>query len=87
MRFLVALLLAAKVLSVPYESSFVTRPELRPPLPGHDIQVSPLLSGRALPIGTCNAGTPCENAACCGGNNNNLCGYSPEECGSGKPLE
>lgn len=43
-----------------------------------------LLIQRALPIGTCNAQTPCENAACCGGKNNNLCGYSPGECGAGK---
>ncbi|KAI1870410.1 uncharacterized protein JN550_005338 [Neoarthrinium moseri] len=41
------------------------------------------LKDRALPTGTCNAQTPCENAACCGGNNNNLCGYSPGECGTG----
>lgn len=36
---------------------------------------------RALPIGTCNADTPCPNGACCG--SNGLCGYSPAECGSG----
>ncbi|KAF1942210.1 hypothetical protein EJ02DRAFT_346150 [Clathrospora elynae] len=40
----------------------------------------PLLS-RGLPTGTCNAQTPCENAACCG--TNGLCGYSPTECGKG----
>ncbi|KAI0437594.1 hypothetical protein F4803DRAFT_537994 [Xylaria telfairii] len=40
----------------------------------------PLLS-RALPTGTCNADTPCVNAACCG--TNGLCGYSPTECGMG----
>ncbi|KAF4772862.1 putative glycosyl hydrolase family 18 [Colletotrichum scovillei] len=40
-----------------------------------------LLTGRALPTGTCNADTPCENAACCG--SNGLCGYSPTECGKG----
>lgn len=34
-----------------------------------------------LPTGTCNAQTPCVNAACCG--TNGLCGYSPSECGSG----
>ncbi|KAF3021588.1 hypothetical protein E8E14_013534 [Neopestalotiopsis sp. 37M] len=50
-----------------------------PHLPDLDI----LLIQRALPIGTCNAQTPCENAACCGGKNNNLCGYSPGECGAG----
>ncbi|KAI0437933.1 family 18 glycosyl hydrolase [Xylaria telfairii] len=44
---------------------------------------SDLADSRALPIGTCNSGTPCENAACCGGKNNNLCGYSPGECGPG----
>ncbi|ORY61420.1 uncharacterized protein BCR38DRAFT_525824 [Pseudomassariella vexata] len=40
-----------------------------------------LLSGRDLPTGTCNADTPCVNAACCG--TNGLCGYSPTECGAG----
>lgn len=35
-----------------------------------------------LPTGTCDASTPCVNAACCG-TNNGLCGYSPTECGSG----
>ncbi|KAI1827703.1 glycosyl hydrolases family 18-domain-containing protein [Xylaria intraflava] len=39
------------------------------------------LSRRDLPIGTCNAQTPCPNGACCG--SNGLCGYSPAECGSG----
>jgi len=39
------------------------------------------LAPRALPIGTCNANTPCPNGACCG--SNGLCGYSPAECGSG----
>lgn len=39
------------------------------------------LSSRGLPTGTCNANTPCENAACCG--TNGLCGYSPTECGVG----
>lgn len=37
---------------------------------------------RRLPTGTCNADTPCENAACCG--TNGLCGYSPTECGKGE---
>lgn len=36
---------------------------------------------RALPVGTCNSNTPCENGACCG--SNSLCGYSPTECGTG----
>lgn len=40
-----------------------------------------LLDGRALPTGTCDANTPCVNAACCG--TNGLCGYSPTECGAG----
>ncbi|KAI0476398.1 hypothetical protein GGR56DRAFT_642454 [Xylariaceae sp. FL0804] len=40
-----------------------------------------LLTGRDLPTGTCNAATPCVNAACCG--TNGLCGYSPTECGTG----
>ncbi|KAI2635311.1 hypothetical protein GGS21DRAFT_489974 [Xylaria nigripes] len=48
------------------------------PIPFQSLE---LISGRALPIGTCNAGTPCENAACCG--TNGLCGYSPTECGQG----
>ena len=39
------------------------------------------LHKRDLPIGTCNAQTPCPNGACCG--SNGLCGYSPAECGSG----
>ncbi|KAI0467970.1 glycosyl hydrolases family 18-domain-containing protein [Xylaria cf. heliscus] len=39
------------------------------------------LMRRDLPIGTCNADTPCPNGACCG--SNGLCGYSPDECGSG----
>lgn len=37
---------------------------------------------RRLPTGTCDANTPCENAACCG--TNGLCGYSPTECGQGE---
>ncbi|KAM0798075.1 glycoside hydrolase superfamily [Usnea florida] len=39
------------------------------------------LNQRALPVGTCNSDTPCVNGACCG--SNNLCGYSPTECGTG----
>ena len=39
------------------------------------------LNLRALPVGTCNSDTPCVNGACCG--SNNLCGYSPTECGTG----
>jgi len=37
-----------------------------------------------LPIGTCNAQTPCPNGACCSGGEggNGLCGYSPAECGA-----
>lgn len=42
---------------------------------------TPFLGRRALPTGTCNANTPCVNAACCG--TNGLCGYSPTECGAG----
>lgn len=41
-----------------------------------------ILQGRDLPTGTCNADTPCVNAACCG--TNGLCGYSPTECGQGE---
>ena len=52
-------------------------------LPHYDFKDSSLgsLSPRALPVGTCNSATPCENGACCG--SNNLCGYSPLECGTG----
>ena len=52
-------------------------------LPQHDSTLSLLnpLIQRALPVGTCNADTPCENGACCG--SNSLCGYSPTECGTG----
>ncbi|EUC34226.1 glycoside hydrolase family 18 protein [Bipolaris zeicola 26-R-13] len=35
-----------------------------------------------LPVGTCNAQTPCVNGACCSGVSG-LCGYSPSECGVG----
>lgn len=42
---------------------------------------TPLLRARDLPVGTCDATTPCVNSACCG--SNRLCGYSPLECGSG----
>ena len=52
-------------------------------LPHQDLNDSALnfLSSRALPVGTCDSATPCENGACCG--SNNLCGYSPTECGTG----
>ena len=40
----------------------------------------PLLA-RDLPTGTCNAGTPCANGACC--SKTNLCGYSKDFCGDG----
>ncbi|XMA16066.1 hypothetical protein WAI453_008857 [Rhynchosporium graminicola] len=33
-----------------------------------------------LPVGTCNADTPCINGACCS-KTSGLCGYSPAECG------
>ncbi|CZS88466.1 uncharacterized protein RAG0_00213 [Rhynchosporium agropyri] len=46
-----------------------------------DLNHDSLLAIRDLPTGTCNANTPCVNAACCG--KNGLCGYSPTECGSG----
>ncbi|KAI5244028.1 glycoside hydrolase [Aureobasidium subglaciale] len=39
------------------------------------------LSRRDLPVGTCDANTPCVNGACCG--SDNLCGYSPKQCGTG----
>lgn len=52
-------------------------------LPQHDSTKSFVnqLNLRALPVGTCNSNTPCANGACCG--SNNLCGYSPTECGTG----
>lgn len=52
-------------------------------LPQHDFthSFSNGLKQRALPVGTCNSDTPCENGACCG--SNKLCGYSPTECGTG----
>lgn len=52
-------------------------------LPQYDLihSVGIQLTPRALPVGTCNPDTPCENGACCG--SNNLCGYSPTECGTG----
>lgn len=39
------------------------------------------LHARALPVGTCDAATPCANGACCG--KDNLCGYSIKSCGTG----
>ncbi len=39
------------------------------------------LAARDLPTGTCNAGTPCANGACC--SKTNLCGYSKDFCGDG----
>ncbi|KAI0418524.1 family 18 glycosyl hydrolase [Xylaria grammica] len=50
------------------------------PSSGDNLHTSDLLA-RDLPTGTCNADTPCVNAACCG--TNGLCGYSPTECGAG----
>lgn len=40
-----------------------------------------VLGARDLPIGTCNADTPCANGACCGKSNN--CGWSKDFCGAG----
>ncbi|KAI2465893.1 hypothetical protein F4781DRAFT_424486 [Annulohypoxylon bovei var. microspora] len=54
----------------------IPSPERRTPPP----DLLPPIFQRALPTGTCNANTPCENAACCG--TNGLCGYSPTECGA-----
>ena len=52
---------------------------------GHEVskeQSSELsIFGRDLPVGTCDANTPCANGACCG--SDNLCGYSPKQCGTG----
>lgn len=39
------------------------------------------LSSRDLPVGACNANTPCVNGACCG--KNGECGYSPASCAAG----
>ncbi|KAK9772778.1 putative chitinase [Seiridium cardinale] len=52
-----------------------------PIVPSLELEVHLPLQHRDLPTGTCNAETPCVNAACCG--TNGLCGYSPTECGSG----
>lgn len=62
------------VLSWALEAFSLPQVDPTPPL------VNPL-NLRALPVGTCNSGTPCVNGACCG--SNNLCGYSPTECGTG----
>lgn len=67
-----------EVLAAPFENVFDANLEL------HDassLDSAHLLYSRGLPTGTCNAQTPCENAACCG--TNGLCGYSPTEYGSG----
>jgi chitinase len=37
-----------------------------------------------LPIGMCAPGTPCSNGACC--SSTGICGYSPDECGTGACL-
>lgn len=47
---------------------------------GYEVTKSDL-ARRDLPVGTCNAQTPCVNGACCG--SDNLCGYSPKQCGTG----
>lgn len=67
-----------EVLAAPLENLLDANPK------SHDapsLDPAHLLYSRGLPTGTCNAQTPCENAACCG--TNGLCGYSPTECGSG----
>ncbi|KAH6658131.1 glycoside hydrolase superfamily [Truncatella angustata] len=80
MLFLSVIFCSLSVLAAPFEDIVAIEAKLHSPIPlGLDL----LLNTRALPTGTCNAQTPCENAACCGGNNNNLCGYSPGECGAG----
>lgn len=48
---------------------------------GLDVFNSTLISARDLPVGTCNAATPCGNGACC--SSDNLCGWSSKFCGSG----
>lgn len=40
--------------------------------------------GNGLGTGLCAPGTPCVNGACCG--KTGICGYSPDECGSGNCL-
>ncbi|KAK8137867.1 hypothetical protein PG984_001247 [Apiospora sp. TS-2023a] len=85
MMLFLAFLFAAQVFGGWHEQGSV---EFNPglyklPPPPQDLPVPSALHERALPTGTCNSDTPCENAACCGGNNNNLCGYSPGECGAG----
>jgi chitinase len=37
-----------------------------------------------LPEGTCAPGTPCVNGACC--SKTGICGYTPNECGSGNCI-
>lgn len=76
MKFI--LLVVAYIAGAAAASLFLERHSgLRPTPNLHSYSLLP----RALPIGTCNAQTPCENAACCG--TNGLCGYSPTECGAG----
>ncbi|KAI0124098.1 family 18 glycosyl hydrolase [Xylariales sp. AK1849] len=79
MRLFFVLLCVVGVISAPYEGIIDIKPKR---YASPTLSLASLLDSRALPIGTCNADTPCVNAACCGGNNNNLCGYSPGECGS-----
>ncbi|KAL9473623.1 hypothetical protein ACSS6W_008003 [Trichoderma asperelloides] len=40
--------------------------------------------GNGLGTGLCAPGSPCVNGACCG--KTGICGYSPDECGSGNCL-
>ncbi|KAK8082816.1 glycoside hydrolase family 18 protein [Apiospora saccharicola] len=84
MMLFLALLFTTQAFGGWYEEGSV---EFKPglyklPPPPQDLPLLLTLHERALPAGTCNSDTPCENAACCGGNNNNLCGYSPGECGA-----
>ncbi|KAI1382677.1 family 18 glycosyl hydrolase [Hypoxylon trugodes] len=82
MFFFLVLLYAIGVSSVPYKGIDIAGVKLNH-FESATLLSSSLLDSRALPVGTCNADTPCDNAACCGGKNNNLCGYSPGECGTG----
>ncbi|KAK8097736.1 uncharacterized protein PG998_013222 [Apiospora kogelbergensis] len=82
MMLFLTLLFTAPAFAGSFEGLVGVNPRLYEPPPLRVLELSSGLHGRALPTGTCNANTPCENAACCGGNNNNLCGYSPGECGA-----
>ncbi|KAI0505902.1 glycoside hydrolase [Xylaria bambusicola] len=64
----------------PFAQSHNGFPTYYPPKFGTSGNLS-LSSRDVLPVGECNAATPCVNGACCG--TDNLCGYSPKSCGTG----